>query len=246
MMQRTLDGFRKAAVIFYSTHEVGRQIRLHQLVGPEKLIHAPYGIAPEFCIGADLEEIEPLPNLGSRPILLHVGSCIERKRIDVLLDVFAEVRRSYPELTLVQVGGDWTPEQRKQISRLELADSLQQLRGLSRSTLAGLYRRASLVLQTSEAEGFGLPVVEALACGALIVASDLPVLREVGGAGVCYAPVADVAAWTETVVKLLADPTAAPSRAARALQASKYSWEAQARIISDAYLRLAQRTPAAA
>ena len=50
-----------------------------------------------------------------------------------------------------------------------------------RATLAAIYRRASLVLVPSEAEGFGLPVAEALACGVPLLASDIPVLREVGG-----------------------------------------------------------------
>jgi glycosyltransferase involved in cell wall biosynthesis len=51
-----------------------------------------------------------------------------------------------------------------------------------------MYRRAALVLQPSSAEGFGLPVAEALACGAVVLASDLEVLREVAGEAAAYAP----------------------------------------------------------
>ena len=161
-----------------------------------------------------------------------------RKRIDVLLDVFAAVRPQVPDLRLVQVGGPWTTAQSEQIERLGIGDVVIQLRGLTRPQLAALYRRAALVLQPSEAEGFGLPIVEALACGATVVASDLPVLREVGGDALVYRPVADIPSWADAVRGLLADPAAAPPRDASLARARLFSWPAHARTITNAYLRL--------
>ena len=70
------------------------------------------------------------------------------------------------------------------------------------------------------------------------MASDLPVLREVGGAAAVYCPVGDVAAWAETVGPLLADPAAAPASAKRLEQATRYSWANHARVIVEAYRRL--------
>jgi glycosyltransferase involved in cell wall biosynthesis len=74
---------------------------------------------------------------------------------------------------------------------------------LERRVLASVYRRAAVVLQPSEREGFGLPVAEAKACGAAVVASDLPPLREVGGDGTTYCPVGDISAWTSAVSAML-------------------------------------------
>jgi glycosyltransferase involved in cell wall biosynthesis len=74
---------------------------------------------------------------------------------------------------------------------------------LERRVLAAVYRRAAVVLQPSDREGFGLPVAEAMACGTPVVASDLEPLREVGGNVASYCPVGDVEAWTETVSALL-------------------------------------------
>ena len=63
---------------------------------------------------------------------------------------------------------------------------------VDRRVLAAVYRRVALLLQTSDREGFGLPVAEAMTCGTPVVASDLPALREVGGPAATYCPVGDV------------------------------------------------------
>ncbi len=90
----------------------------------------------------------------------------------------------------------------------------------------------------SGAEGFGLPVIEALACGAAVVASDIPAMRESGGPAAAFVPVGDVGAWSDLVAKLLADPAAAPLRADRLAWAGRFTWTAHAEIIARAYHRL--------
>src|SRR5262249_36280105 len=159
-------------------------------------VQAPYGVAAEFTPEGPSVEF-PLSRLPREPILLHVGSHIPRKRIDVLVDVFAAVRARLPDVKLVQVGPTWSLELATRIDQLSVAGSVVQMRGLSRGQLAALYRRAAVVLVPSEAEGFGLPVIEALACGAPVVASDIPTLREAGGTAAVYCPVGDVPAWAE-------------------------------------------------
>jgi glycosyltransferase involved in cell wall biosynthesis len=234
LARRTLGGLQKAAVVFCGTRTVREQIERHGLTDPARLVQAPYGVVPDFVPEPDGPEAAD----AGGPFLLHVGSCIPRKRIDVLLDVFAAVRARHRDLRLVQVGGEWTPCQVDQAGRLGISPSLSQRRGVGRRELAALYRRAAVVLQPSEAEGFGLPVVEALACGSVVVASDLPVLREVGGDAALYCPVADVPAWADTVARLLEGSAAAPDRATRLAQARRYSWPRQAQTIAAAYRRL--------
>jgi glycosyltransferase involved in cell wall biosynthesis len=237
--RRTLRGLQKAALVFYTTEAVRDQITARGLLDPSRLVHAPNGVAAEFTADpAEGEAGAAAPPAGGRPFLLHVGSCIPRKRIDILLEVFARVRGRRPDLALVQAGGNWTASQRRQIARLGAGPAVVQVRGLSRGQLAALYRAAAAVLQPSEAEGFGLPVVEALACGAAVVASDIPALREVGGAAAVYCPVAGVEAWAEAVGRLLEAPESAPPRPARLAQARRYSWAAFARTVVEDYERL--------
>jgi glycosyltransferase involved in cell wall biosynthesis len=235
LARRTLRGLRRAAVVFHNSRAVGRQLVEGGLVPAERLVHAPLGVAAEFTPDAGPVEL-PVPAGG--PFLLHVGSNIPRKRLDVLLDVFAAVRPLVPGLRLVQVGGPWPAADADRITRLGVGGDIVQVRGLTRGQLAELYRRAAAVLVPSEAEGFGLPVIEALACGAAVVASDLPVLREVGGDAVVFAPVADVPAWAAAVRRALAGD--APPRDTRLSLAARYTWREHARVIGEAYRRLAR------
>lgn len=247
MARRILRGLNRAAVVFHATAAVRADIIRFGLVDPAKLVYAPYGVSPEF-VPDPPPDSPPVPWLDAAggQFLLHVGSCIPRKRIDVLLEVFARVRVKRPDVRLVKVGGMWTAEQTHMIARLGLGDGIVHATDRPRAELAAAYRRAAVTLVPSEAEGFGLPVVEALACGSTVVASDLPALREVGGSAVTYRPVADVPAWAAAVLKILTNSATAPPRMARLARASEYRWTAHADAIAGAYRRLLAGSAAAA
>jgi glycosyltransferase involved in cell wall biosynthesis len=242
MARRILRGLQKAAVVFHSTAAVRAEIERHGVCDASRLVHCPYGVAAEFTpapTATKSPEIKDLlRGLGGRRVLLHVGSCVPRKRIDVLLDVVAAVRLRLPDVLLVKAGGTWTAELREQIERLGLHPSVIHLPNPSRPDLAALYQRVSLTLLPSDNEGFGLPVIEALACGCAVLASDLPTLREVGGDAVEYLPVGAMPEWEQRVTRALTQPDTLPAREARLAQARQFTWARHARIITDAYLRL--------
>ena len=182
-----LGGLRRAAVVFHSTQGVRGRILDHDLVQGDRLVEAPYGVSDDFWAPSTV----PLPPGVTPPYILQVGGNFPRKRLDVLFRVFAEVQRKLPNLQLVQQGATLDLPQQKLIRGLGIEHSLVQPTQLSRAQLAALYARAELVLIPSDREGFGLPLLEALAAGACVVASDIPTLREVGGSAVTYCPVAD-------------------------------------------------------
>ena len=238
MARHILSGLRKASVVFYSTAAVRQQIERARIVPAHRLVAAPLGVAPEFAPEGGAHGAT-LPRAVRPPYLLHVGSCIPRKRIDVLVEAYAAARATHRQLRLIQVGGTFTDGQREHMARLGVAEGVVQLRGVETATLAELYRRAALVVQPSEAEGFGLPVAEALACGAPVLASDIPVLREVGGAAVAYAPPGDVTLWREHVTAIVGGKREPPSPERRLQQARRFTWDAHARAVAAAYRRLA-------
>jgi glycosyltransferase involved in cell wall biosynthesis len=253
MTQRILSGLRLASHIACDSDAT--RGALVSLAGfpQDRLSVIPNGAdtggAPDADAMADVEAARMLgPRRGVE--LLHVGSTIPRKRIDVLLDVFAGLRQARPDLRLTRVGGPFTAEQRVRARVLGVLDAIHVLPFIDRATLGAVYRRSALALLTSDREGFGLPLVEALACGTPMVASDIPVLREIGSDAVAYCPVASPAAWVETVLRLLRERDDAPGawqarRTAGLVRAAEFSWSRYTGDVVARYLAIAGR-PAAA
>lgn len=248
MMSRTLSGFRQAARVTCVSNATREELLAHELVAPERVVVIPNGVHPSCSPEADtIADVEATRLLGESRAdtidILHVGSTIPRKRIDVLLRIFAAVEKEFPNARLIRVGGPFTHEQMKLAEQLEIAGAIVVLPYLERNVLAAVYRRAAVVLQPSEREGFGLPVLEAMACGTSVVASDLPVLREVGGDAARYCPVADISSWTEAVIGLLVDrrgnsQTWCDCRETGFAQAGKFSWAEYAKKMVALYQEL--------
>ena len=248
MTRRVLEGLRKAARVTCDSADTRDRLLAHGLLPPGRVRVVYNGVSRAFAPlpdpRADAEAARLLgPRREEAVDLLHVGSTIPRKRVDVLLRVFAGVRREFPGARLVRVGGAFTESQLRLVEELRLGDALVVLPFLEERVLAAVYRRAALLLQPSEREGFGLPVAEAQACGLPVLASDLSVLREVGGAAACYSPAGDVAAWTEAAAVLLRERHEEPARwegrrADGVAHAARFSWEEYARRMVSIYREL--------
>lgn len=230
MAARTLGGMQRAAAVFYSTRAVGDRIEALQLIPAQRLVHAPYGVDEAF-VPAEEGAVWPaaLAGLDQGPWLLHVGGTIPRKRIDRVVRIMERLRQRDPRWRLVKVGADWTAEQQTSMRQLVADGAVVHLGKVDLATLIQAYQRTAGVLVTSDAEGFGLPVIEAMACGARVLASDLPVLRETGGASGRYVDGDDVDGWVDAI--LAADSPG--DRADRIAWARRFSWRAHAQVVSD-------------
>lgn len=252
MTKQIMSGLGKAARVTCVSNATRDELLAHELVAPERTVVIPNGVHPSCSPETDpLADAEATRLLGQADAdtveILHVGSNITRKRIDVLLKVFAAVRKEFPDARLIRVGGRLTSEQTKLAEQLGIAGAITVLPHLERNVLAAIYRRASLLLQPSEREGFGLPVVEALACGTPVVATDLAVLREVGGEAAVYCAVGDLTSWAESVTGLLAERSRESEqyrkrRTAAIAQAAKFSWAEHARQMVTLYQEVLQES----
>jgi glycosyltransferase involved in cell wall biosynthesis len=237
MAQRVLDGFRQAAHVITNSQATRDQLFHYRLFPPEKITVIHSGVHPAFTAlpnpAADAEAAQLLgPDSPHQIRLLSVGSTIPRKRMDVLLRVLAAVKEDFPDVTLLRVGGAFTEAQQQLARELNVEESVLVLPFLTREVLASIYRRATLLLQPSEAEGFGMPIAEAMACGCPVLASDLTALREIGGAACTYCAVGNVEAWKQAVTALLRTEETGPSVAGRQqalAQAARYTWAENAR-----------------
>ncbi len=207
-----LNGLRRASIVTCDTFAT-RDALLESGIGAERntiVIHN--GVDAETLAAVDAEAEEAAAQILGPPDpdrieILHVGLVGRRKRIDVALKVFAEVCREFPGARLIRAGGPLNDELRKLATSLGIIERIITLPFVPRKVLGAIYRRSALLLMPSEAEGFGLPVIEALACGTPVVASDIPALREVGGAVTEYCPVGDVERWREAATAILRERT---------------------------------------
>jgi glycosyltransferase involved in cell wall biosynthesis len=258
MAHRILSGFQQAAHVICNSAATRDQLLHYRLFPPERLSVIHVGLSPRFTSlpnpEADAEAVRLVgpsvapgagPSVGNEIRLLSVGSTIPRKRIDILLRVFAAIRHDIPAARLIRVGGAFTEAQLQLARDLGVEESITVLPFVNGDVLASIYRQSTLLLQPSESEGFGMPLTEALACGCPVLASDLASLREVGGTAVSYCPVGDVDAWKRTAIQMVrknADRNAFESWRRQAREhAGRYSWAENARQTFDVYKKVLQQ-----
>lgn len=166
------------------------------------------------------------------PYVAWVGTLEPRKDVATLIGAFgrAVVDRGLPHrLVLVGPPGWLAGAEDAARAAAALGDRVVFTGPVPADTLRSVYAGADVFALPSRHEGFGMPVLEAMAQGTAVLAADLPVLSEVGADAVRYAPVGDVGAWGEALGALLDDGAArAALGAAAATRASTFTWEASA------------------
>jgi glycosyltransferase involved in cell wall biosynthesis len=140
------------------------------------------------CVEPEPQRVvrSPIPGWLGEPFLLCVAQHRRNKNVVLLIQAFHRLLRAssiLPTMKLVVVGieGPETQRIRQLISDLGLGPRVFLLQGLSESELQWCYARCEALVVPSKAEGFGLPVAEALLVGCRIVCSDIAALREIGG-----------------------------------------------------------------
>jgi glycosyltransferase involved in cell wall biosynthesis len=199
--------------------------------------HAPVVVA---TLGVDLERFtvdtsgdhELLRAHGltaNAPYVFFLGTFEPRKGIDVLLNAFEEVARHDNDVELWLAGqpGWGVKEIEARIAGHVAGARIRRLGFVDETVLPALLRQSHAVAYPSRVEGFGLPVLEALACGACVVTTSDTVMSEVAGDTALYASAGDVAQLTEAITKALAlsdEERVIQAHRSRA-RAENFTWE---------------------
>jgi glycosyltransferase involved in cell wall biosynthesis len=178
------------------------------------------------------------------PFVMYVGNIKPHKNIERLIDAFARARSQSPDnLKLIIIGDEISkyPALRHLVHRHKLDKHVRFLGFQPMETLAAFYRLARAFVCPSLYEGFGLPPLEAMACGSPVVTSNVSSLPEVcGGAALLVDPY-DVDAIAHGIVQAVTDDTLRADLIARGHErARSFSWTQSVKKIHEIYLQVAQ------
>ncbi|MCO5214559.1 MAG: glycosyltransferase family 4 protein [Thermomicrobiales bacterium] len=177
-----------------------------------------------------------------RPYVVAVGTLEPRKNLPTLLRAFAHIKDQIDhQLVLVGPEGWLTGELKSTLEELDLGDRVRLTGWVSDEELGGWYSGADLFAFPSLYEGFGLPSVEAMRCGAPVLCSDNSAFPEVVGDAGVLLPAENVDAWAETMLSLLNDESRRRELRERGFaRAELFSWERTAQETYDVYKEIAR------
>ena len=238
-----LAAARAADRVIAISNAGAEEIVEHFGVRPDRVRVIPLGVdAKLFVPGPPEATRSTIARLGLREgYFLFVGTLQPRKNIQGLLAAYASlpehVRRDRQLVIAGRVGWD-ADELRDELLRQRAAGRCIWLEYADARDLPALYAHAQALVLPSLAEGFGLPVIEALATGIPVIASDLPALRETGGAFATYVRAGDSAALAEAMRAMHDHVESADAAETRRRYAQSFSWRACASRTVEVYREL--------
>jgi glycosyltransferase involved in cell wall biosynthesis len=227
----------EADLIVTPTVAVADQIR--DILSPSAEVVAVHsGFSSALTVPVDARE-RRAHQVGAGDYLLFVGTSEPRKGLDTLLDALAEPALKGQSLVVVGPRGWGGVDVRQEAGKRGVGDRVTVTGPVDDADLAALYAGASLVVMPSRAEGFGLPVLEAMALGVAVVTSDDLAMREVGAGATRTFTVGDPSDLCSVIVRVLGDQ----GLRARMIEegrsrAQDFDWLVTARTLWSLYARL--------
>ncbi len=238
---------RRAAAIITPSEAVKREVCQYLKMKPSKLFAVPLAARSIFH-PVPAEESEPVRRrfkIGDN-FILFVGTIEPRKNLATLLQAFEEILRQTslrPQLVVAGKVGWLTDKLFTQVGESEAADRLVFTGYLGDEDLRALYSSCSAFVYPSLYEGFGLPVLEAMACGAPVITSEIPSLMETAGPAARLVPPSDAQVLAKNVVDLLENESERQYLSRAGIERSQqFNWENVARATLDIYSEVANRT----
>jgi glycosyltransferase involved in cell wall biosynthesis len=226
-MARTL---RRSSRVIVPSSATGRDLIEKGFVPAKRIVRIPLGINPQ------MKRISPTLDFAvryqiSRPFILTVGVLEPRKNQMILLDVLRELRNEGLDLELIIIGRPgwrWTNPLTMEKYRV-IRPWVRILADIPDRDLIEFYNRAELFIYPSFYEGFGLPILEAMACGAPVISSNASSMSEVAGAAALFADPSEAQAFASQALRLLRDGALRQVMVDAGVEhARKFSWRSNA------------------
>lgn len=219
---------KRADLVITVSESAADELVAYTAIPEERIRVVPNGVDLEIATDEEVQGARHQFRLGSTPYVLWVGSFEPRKNVGLLVDAFARWAQhaDLPHLLVLAGPAGWVEDEASVLAPARrLGDRVRTVGRVGDPVLRGLYRGAELFAFPSRHEGFGIPVLEAMAQETPVLAADIPALREIAaGAAVLRSP-DDPSAWVAALDNLLHDE-AEGSRLGEAgrRRAELYSW----------------------
>jgi glycosyltransferase involved in cell wall biosynthesis len=236
---------RRASVIIAVSEATKQDLVNYYGIDPAK-IRVVYESAADHFKPPSAAEIDQVRDKYELPeqYLLHLGTVEPRKNLDRLVDALLILREGFPDLTLVLVGGKgWLCDDFfSRIQSDRLSGMVKPLGWMPDEDLPAVIGAAALAVQPSLYEGFGLPILEHMACGQVVAASDRSSHPEVGGDAAAYFNPESVDEMIHVIRRLLRSKEEYSKRREQSLtQARQFSWHRAAVETIEIYDQLINR-----
>jgi glycosyltransferase involved in cell wall biosynthesis len=243
LWQRSLRAMRRAAhIIADSTHT--RNDLIQRLdYPPQQISVVPLGVSDRLftpAAPADIQTLREKSGLSDCRLVVHIGSCLPRKNLELIIRALPSWRGE--KVMFAQIGGQFTASQRDLIATLDTGSYIRQVPRASDYELNLWYQAADVFVFPSLYEGFGMPVVEAMASGTPVVCADATSLPEVAGDAALLHDPADAAQLAEAVRTVLNDFGLANDLRERGRKRARlFTWERTARETLAVYQQVLAR-----
>lgn len=240
---QSLRAARFADAILCDSQSTAEDVRRYLHVPLERLFVVPGAAGPEFRRLQDPAQVgSTLARLGVREnFLLFVGTVEPRKNLSALIEAFAIVKKraARPEILVIAGGSGWKNEHvYRRIEELGIADSVRFLGYVTVEELVVLYNSCRAFVYPSLYEGFGLPVLEAMSCGAPVITSAISSLPEVAGDAALLIDPSRTDVLVEAIVAVLEDASLRATLRTKGLKrAAAFSWKETAVKTLEVYRR---------
>jgi glycosyltransferase involved in cell wall biosynthesis len=245
----SVGGMKYADRVITVSSNTAKDVVEHLNIDPAQIAVVPNGVEASFCpLPADQVAKTRQRYQGSSETfcLLNVGSTHQRKNIPTILQALVELRDRDIPVRLWKVGDEFTGEQTSFIQSYNLESMITSIGKPNQALLVQLYNAADALIAPSLYEGFGLTILEAMACGTPVISANVSSLPEVAGDAAILVDPLDTKAIIEAVCRLQGDRNYRQLLSQKGVERAKhFTWAASAQktiqVYEQVYAQIGQK-----